>query len=92
MKLEDPQIQQGLTKRIHRLEGQLRGIANMMETGRDCQEILQQLTAAKAALQSATAAFLEQYALQCMHDDSLSDSSKRENILKELISSIVKAN
>ena len=43
-----------LIPRLNRIEGQIRGIARMAEAGRYCIDIIQQLTAAKKALEQAT--------------------------------------
>lgn len=43
-------------KRLRRVEGQLAGIARMVEDGRDCEEVVTQLAAASKAL--ARAGFL----------------------------------
>ena len=42
-----------LTKRLHRVEGQVRGIAQMLEDGRECRDIVTQLSAANRALEQA---------------------------------------
>ena len=39
-----------LTRRLSRAEGQLRGIQRMIREGRDCEEIVNQLLAVRAAL------------------------------------------
>jgi DNA-binding FrmR family transcriptional regulator len=39
-----------LVMRLKRLEGQIKGIQKMLEEGRDCKEIIQQISAAKKAL------------------------------------------
>ncbi len=39
-----------LSKRINRIIGQLKGIQRMSETGRDCREVLQQISAVKKAI------------------------------------------
>jgi DNA-binding FrmR family transcriptional regulator len=39
-----------LTKRINRLIGQLKGIQKMAEDGRECTQILQQVSAVKKAI------------------------------------------
>ena len=39
--------------RLRRIEGQIRGLQRMVDEGRDCAEIVQQLTAARAALDRA---------------------------------------
>ena len=43
-----------LVPRLKRIEGQVRGITRMVEGGRYCIDIIQQLTAAKKALEQAT--------------------------------------
>jgi DNA-binding FrmR family transcriptional regulator len=42
-----------LTKRLRRAEGQVRGVQQMLAEGRDCREILTQLSAATKALEQA---------------------------------------
>ena len=42
-----------LTKRLRRAEGQVRGVQQMLAEGRECREILTQLTAAIKALEQA---------------------------------------
>ena len=44
------EMQQSMTARLNRVEGQLRGIRRMVQEPRLCIEILQQLAAAEAAL------------------------------------------
>ena len=58
MKLQDPNAKQGLIRRLRRIEGQLRGVQTMVDEERDCQEILQQLSAIRSAVQGASLAFL----------------------------------
>ncbi|MBP6993829.1 metal-sensitive transcriptional regulator [Candidatus Woesebacteria bacterium] len=43
-----------LTKRINRIIGQLKGIQKMSEAGRDCNEIIQQVSAVKKAIDGLT--------------------------------------
>ena len=57
-----------LLVRLRRIEGQVGGIQRMLDADRDCQEILQQLSAVRSALQNASRAFARGYALQCIHD------------------------
>jgi DNA-binding FrmR family transcriptional regulator len=40
-------------KRLKRIEGQVRGIEKMLEDGRECRDIVTQLSAAKNALEQA---------------------------------------
>lgn len=41
---------EALAARLRRVEGQVRGVQRMLEEGRDCTEIAQQVAAARAAL------------------------------------------
>lgn len=42
-----------LMKRLRRAEGQVRGVQQMLEDGRDCRDIVTQLSAATKALEQA---------------------------------------
>lgn len=42
-----------LTRRLRRIEGQIRGVQQMLATDRDCRDVLTQLTAARKALDQA---------------------------------------
>lgn len=54
-----------LLQRLRRIEGQVRGLQRMIEDGRDCHEILTQLSGVRSALNSAGDQLLEQYAQGC---------------------------
>ena len=43
-----------LTKRINRIIGQLKGIQKMSQQGRDCNDIIQQVSAVKKAIDGLT--------------------------------------
>jgi DNA-binding FrmR family transcriptional regulator len=43
-----------LRKRLRRIEGQVRGVQQMLADGRDCKEVVEQLAAAKKAFDSAS--------------------------------------
>ena len=45
-----------LTTRLHRIQGQLRGLEQMVQEGRPCDELLSQMTAALRALKSCASA------------------------------------
>jgi len=44
------EVQAAVRARLRRSEGQVRGLQKMLEEGRDCAEIAQQVAAARAAL------------------------------------------
>ncbi len=58
----------GLVKRLHRIEGQVRGIEKMVEDDRYCIEILTQIAAVSAALEQVGARLLEGHVTHCVAD------------------------
>ena len=57
---------QRVTPRLRRIEGQVRGIARMVEQGRYCIDIIQQLTAARKALDQATLEVMKSHINGCV--------------------------
>lgn len=55
-----------LVKRLHRIEGQVRGIERMVEDDRYCIDILTQISAATTALDALALRILEQHVNHCV--------------------------
>jgi CsoR family transcriptional regulator, copper-sensing transcriptional repressor len=55
-----------LTKRLHRIEGQVRGIERMVEEDRYCIDILTQIGAVRTALEQVGAKLLEDHVNHCV--------------------------
>ncbi len=53
-------------KRLHRIEGQVRGIARMVDEDKYCIDILTQVSAATKALQSVALGLLEEHMGSCV--------------------------
>ncbi len=51
--MSDPQHRADMKKRLARIEGQLRGIQKLMDESVECEKVLQQMTAARKALDRA---------------------------------------
>ncbi len=92
MKIQDQETKEKLIQRLRRIEGQVRGVEGMLEDGRDCREILQQLAAIHSAVQSASRIFLQEYATSCLGelDDPLADAggekdSQRANLVRDIL-------
>jgi DNA-binding FrmR family transcriptional regulator len=60
------QDKKDLINRLKRAEGQMRGVQRMIEEERDCEAILQQMTAVRSALHTASLALARVYATQCL--------------------------
>ena len=55
-----------LLKRLSRVEGQVRGVARMVEEDRYCIEVLTQIAAAQAALDKVALGLLDDHAHHCV--------------------------
>ncbi|MCB1014257.1 MAG: metal-sensitive transcriptional regulator [Acidimicrobiales bacterium] len=79
-----PETIDDLTKRLRRAEGQLRGVQQMLEDGRDCREIAQQLAAATKAMQRAGFVLVTAGLTWCLSDPerSAAEGYDLENVQK----------
>jgi DNA-binding FrmR family transcriptional regulator len=57
-----------LIGRLKSIEGQARGVQRMLDEQRDCQEIIDQLAALRAASHAVTIQALTCFAQQCLRD------------------------
>ena len=57
---------EALAKRLHRIEGQVRGIEKMVEDDRYCIDILTQIGAVNTALESLAFKLLEDHVRHCV--------------------------
>jgi DNA-binding FrmR family transcriptional regulator len=57
-----------LLSRLKAIEGQARGVQRMLEEQRDCQEIIDQLAALRAATHAVTMQALERFCLECLRE------------------------
>jgi CsoR family transcriptional regulator, copper-sensing transcriptional repressor len=75
-----------LVKRLHRVEGQVRGIERMVVDERYCIDILTQIAAVNTALESLAVKLLEDHVRHCVADaiasgDAEAAAEKSEELL-----------
>lgn len=75
-----------VTKRLRRIEGQIRGIIKMIEDDKPCEDILIQIGSAKSALHKTGQVVLEGHLHHCVLD-GIRDGDEDETI-KRLSSAI----
>ena len=78
LKINNPDVKNQFNNRLARIEGQLRGVQKMIEDERDCKDILQQLMAIRAALQSASLIFIQDVAQDCALNQGKTDDPKAQ--------------
>lgn len=81
-----------ILNRLRRVEGQVRGVAKMVEDDRYCIDILTQLQAVKAALGKAESAILKSHAACCVSEAIASgDVNEQRTKFTELVDLYEKA-
>ena len=78
-----PASRKAISRRLKRIEGQVRGVDRMLEQGRYCVDILQQIQATKAALKKVETELLRDHANSCI------EGALREGSLDEQREKIV---
>ena len=59
-------LQDEITRRLRRIEGQVRGIQKMLDEGRDCEEMLTQTMAIRSAVDQVGARLMEHHVDKCL--------------------------
>ena len=78
-----------LKKRLHRIEGQVRGIERMVDEDRYCIDILTQVAAVRTALERLALEVLEDHVNHCVHDALTSgDEQTATQKSKELLAAV----
>jgi CsoR family transcriptional regulator, copper-sensing transcriptional repressor len=57
---------ESLVKRLHRIEGQVRGIERMLEEDRYCIDVITQISAVSTALESVAFKILDEHVKHCV--------------------------
>jgi DNA-binding FrmR family transcriptional regulator len=80
---------EALIRRLHRVEGQVRGIERMVEDDRYCIDILTQIGAVSTALGSLAFEILEDHVNHCV-TDAIASGNKKEAAAKaeELLAAV----
>ncbi|MGC4377921.1 metal-sensitive transcriptional regulator [Fictibacillus sp. Mic-4] len=79
-----------LIKRMNRIEGQVRGIKNMIERDVYCDDILNQMSAVQSALHSVSRLLLESHMNTCVIDRLKNDDPQIINEFMKTLSKLMK--
>jgi len=78
-----------LTKRLHRIEGQVRGLERMVDEDRYCIDILTQISAVNTALESLAFKLLDDHVNHCVADALASgDPQEASRKSQELLTAV----
>ncbi len=71
---EDPR--KAVLRRLRRIEGQVRGIIRMVEEGKDCHEVLNQVAAVRSAMERVGAHIITHRLKECLRVHSEDEFEK----------------
>jgi DNA-binding FrmR family transcriptional regulator len=77
-------------KRLRQIEGQIRGLARMVDDEEYCIDILTQVSAATRALQSVALGLLDDHLRHCVADSAHGDEQSRDDKVHEASAAIAR--
>ena len=78
-----------IVKRLHRIEGQVRGLERMVEEERYCVDVLTQIAAVSTALDSLSVKLLEDHVRHCVADAlAAGDAEEAERKSEDLLAAV----
>lgn len=80
----DPEDVSRLINRLRRVEGQSRGLQRMIEEGRPCEDVLTQLAATKAALDSVGVLLISLKMRECLAQEATAETAPSAAVEKAL--------
>ncbi|KAA0546611.1 metal-sensitive transcriptional regulator [Bacillus sp. BGMRC 2118] len=79
-----------IKNRVKRMEGQLRGILKMMEDGKDCKEVITQLSAVRSAVDRTVGVIVSSNLVECVLDAE-KNGGKTDDLIKEAVNLLVRS-
>ena len=86
-------IKAACAMRLNRIEGQVRGVARMVEEDRYCIDIVRQISAVRAALRRLEEQILQDHVNHCVeHAIASGDKAEQRRKVEELMNVVRRAN
>jgi DNA-binding FrmR family transcriptional regulator len=85
--ITDESERKRILNRLRRLEGQIRGLQSMIESGKDCEAVLTQIMAAKSALNQVGLHIIGHSMKTCLVSDS---AATKDEVIDEAIAVFLK--
>ncbi|SFG18367.1 metal-sensitive transcriptional regulator [Sporolactobacillus nakayamae] len=80
-----------MKNRLKRIDGQIRGILNMMEQGENCRSVVTQMTAARTAMDRALGLVIGKNLEACLREQIENGGGSAESIINEAVQMLVKS-
>lgn len=79
-----------IENRLKRIEGQIRGVMNMMQEGKDCKEVVTQLSAVRSAIDRTMGVIVSTNLEQCIREN-IEIGEGTDTLVKEAVELLVKS-
>lgn len=79
-----------IVNRLKRSDGQLHGVLNMMEEGKDCVDIVTQLSAVRSSIDRAISLIVAGNLVECVQEN-IKDGSTGEERIQQAIQLLMKS-
>ena len=79
-----------IVNRLKRSDGQLHGVLNMMEEGKDCVDIVTQLSAVRSSIDRAISLIVAENLVECVQEN-IKDGSTGEERIQQAIQLLMKS-
>lgn len=77
--------------RLKRAEGQIKGILRMIEEGKDCKEVITQLSAARSAIDKTIAVIVSSNLEHCIRESMEAGNGDSSKLVEEAVNMLVKS-
>lgn len=76
--------------RLKRIEGQIKGVLGMMEQGKDCRDIVTQLSAARTAIDRTMGVIVSTNLEECVRKN-IENGENTDHLVKEAVDLLIKS-
>jgi DNA-binding FrmR family transcriptional regulator len=84
------QYDKSVINRLKRIEGQVKGVIGMMEQGKDCRDIITQLSAARSAIDRTMGVVVSSNLEHCVREN-IEKGEGTEHLVKEAVELLIKS-
>lgn len=78
-------------RRLRRVEGQVRGVLKMMEDGKNCKDVVSQLSAVRNAVDKAIAYIVAVNLEQCILEEKEAGGKDTSRLVQEAVELLIKS-
>jgi len=80
MRTNNEEAKTKVVNRLARLEGQIRAVRGMIEDGKECEDIVTQLSAVHSALEGVTKLIVANFFLECLSESQQKGENQQEAV------------